>query len=227
MYKYKLINGWCLFMKKRYSNILKFLIILSVNIYVLSFAVKFTLYNTALYSYDIGYLRLEEKTNLTRVSIESNYNAVVNYIKDKNVVDLHLPSLAMSESGRVHFYEVKNIFLLLNNINIISAIMSLLLIFIFFYYKDFSFLKISSISLAVFPIFLGIPFLINFDGSFIFFHKILFNNSYWEFDPSTDPIINILPQEFFFHCIMLIVFIMFVFSIIFALVYFLIKKRRD
>lgn len=214
-------------MRKLHSNILKFLITLSLCLFVLSSAVKFTLIFTPLFSYDIGHLKIEETSNLSRSVIENNYTAVIDYIRDKNIVELHLPSLAMSESGRIHFYEVKNIFLLLNNIFIISAIISLLLIFIFFYYKEFSFLKVCSISLAAFPTLLCLPFLINFDKSFTFFHKIFFKNSYWEFDPFTDPIINILPEEFFFHCILLIVFIMFAFSLIFAIIYKAIKKRRD
>ena len=214
-------------MKKKYSFILKFLIMFSSTIFILTFAVKFSLDSTRLYRYDIGHLRLEEKVNMNRTIIENNYDAVINYIKNKNQAKLHLPNLVMSESGRIHFYEVKNIFLLLNKINIISAIISLLLICIFLYYKDFSFLKTCSISLVAFPALLLLPFMINFDKSFIFFHKILFNNSFWEFDPITDPIINILPEEFFFHDILLIVFIMFIFSFIFAMIFLLLKKRRN
>jgi len=214
-------------MKKRYSNFLKFLIILSLNLYVLTFAVKFTLCFTPLYNFDIEHLKIEANSNLNRDSIKANYNAVVNYIKNKNIAKLNLPSLAISKTGEIHFHEVKNIFLLFNKINIISAISFLLLLYIFFYFKDFSFLKICSISLTAFPILLVLPFLINFDYSFTFFHKLVFNNRYWQFDPITDPIINILPEEFFFHCILLIVFIMFVFSIISALLYLIIKKRHN
>lgn len=214
-------------MKRKYITILKFLIMLSSTLFVLTFAVKFSLDSTTLYKFDIGHLKLEEKVNLNRSIIENNYDAVINYIKNKNQVELHLPNLIMSEPGRIHFYEVKNIFLLLNKINIISAIISLLLICIFFYYKDFSFLKTCSISLIAFPTLLLLPFIINFDKSFTFFHKILFNNSFWEFDPITDPIINILPEEFFFHDILLIVSIMFMFSFIFAMIFLILKKRRN
>ena len=214
-------------MRKKCFGLFKLLIILSLNIYVLTFAVKFTLCFTPLYNFDIEHLKIETNSNLNRDSIKNNYNAVVNYIKDKNIVKLKLPSLAISKTGEIHFREVKNIFLLFNNLNIIFGFIFLLLIFIFFYFKDFSFLKACSISLAIFPILLVLPFLINFDNSFTFFHRVVFNNSYWQFDPITDPIINILPEEFFFHCILLIVFIMFAFSLIFALLYLIIKKRHN
>ena len=214
-------------MAKKCSVILKFLIVLSLTAYVSTFAVKFTLNFTPLYSFDIDYLKLEQSSNLSKNSMKENYKAVIDYINNKDIKELHLPSLDMSEAGSVHFYEVKKIFELLTIINIFSAFISLLLIGIFFYFKDFSFLKECSISLVSLPILLFTPFLINFDKSFTFFHKLLFNNSYWEFDPVTDPIINILPEDFFFHCILLIVCIMFLFSLIFAVIFILIKKRRD
>ena len=46
-----------------------------------------------------------------------------------------------------------------------------------------------------------LPFaLANFDTFFITFHKIIFNNNNWLFDPTTDPIINILTEDFFAAC---------------------------
>ena len=44
-----------------------------------------------------------------------------------------------------------------------------------------------------------LPIVVNFEGSFVLFHKTMFNNDYWIFDPNLDPVINILPEEFFFH----------------------------
>ncbi|WP_252897795.1 lipoprotein intramolecular transacylase Lit [Amylolactobacillus amylophilus] len=37
----------------------------------------------------------------------------------------------------------------------------------------------------------------NFDAFFVFFHGIFFHNSDWLFDPVTDPIINVLSENFF------------------------------
>lgn len=65
--------------------------------------------------------------------------------------------------------------------------------------RRIKFLKIASIALISLPVLLAIPFAINFDATFTTFHKIFFNNDYWLFDPELDPVINILPQEFFMH----------------------------
>lgn len=46
-----------------------------------------------------------------------------------------------------------------------------------------------------------LPFaLMNFDEFFISFHHLLFNNNDWLFNPTTDPIINVLTEEFFAGC---------------------------
>ncbi len=47
------------------------------------------------------------------------------------------------------------------------------------------------------PLLLTVPILLNFEKSFIIFHKLLFRNDYWVFNPNLDPVINILPEEFF------------------------------
>ena len=47
-----------------------------------------------------------------------------------------------------------------------------------------------------FPIALMLPIVINFEKSFVIFHKLLFSNDYWVFDPEKDPIILMLPEEF-------------------------------
>ena len=36
-------------------------------------------------------------------------------------------------------------------------------------------------------------------------HRIFFRNDYWIFDAETDPVIRMLPEEFFLHCGLLII----------------------
>ena len=37
------------------------------------------------------------------------------------------------------------------------------------------------------------------------FHKLFFDNDDWIFNPRTDPVIKILPDEFFMHCAIAII----------------------
>ncbi|GMA47726.1 integral membrane protein [Tetragenococcus muriaticus PMC-11-5] len=41
---------------------------------------------------------------------------------------------------------------------------------------------------------------VGFDQFFITFHEVFFTNEDWLFDPATDPIINVLPEQYFMHC---------------------------
>ncbi len=50
-------------------------------------------------------------------------------------------------------------------------------------------------------------------------HKIFFRNDDWMFNPSTDPIINLLPETFFLHCALIIILIIFLGSLILYLCY--------
>ena len=40
----------------------------------------------------------------------------------------------------------------------------------------------------------------NWEAFFIGFHHVMFSNDYWLFDPLRDPVILLLPEQFFFHC---------------------------
>lgn len=46
----------------------------------------------------------------------------------------------------------------------------------------------------------GLAMTIDWEWAFETMHKIFFDNDYWLFDPHTDPVITILPEEFFMHC---------------------------
>jgi len=53
---------------------------------------------------------------------------------------------------------------------------------------------------TVVPVVLAAVMAVDFNDFFIDFHKILFRNNDWLFDPSLDPIITALPDTFFLHC---------------------------
>ena len=66
---------------------------------------------------------------------------------------------------------------------------------------------------------------IDFDTTFLIFHRLFFDNDYWLFDPITDPVINILPSAFFLHCAILIIAVILLGSLVMYLVYLHLKKH--
>ncbi|WP_369525253.1 TIGR01906 family membrane protein [Clostridium estertheticum] len=216
------------------KNIKSFIKSLSKAVFISSFifsflilSVYFTLLFKPLYYMDIGMLNIENSSGLNKSELKSNYNYVITYITQNTNEEFNLPTLPSSIHGKIHFKEVKVIFDKLKIMLFFSLLVSIIGILINKKQKTIRYLLTSSISLIVIPMLLLIPFLVNFDKSFTTFHHIFFNNNYWLFDIKSDPIITILPQSFFFHCAILMIFLITICSITLSFIYIKTKKSHS
>lgn len=214
-------------MDKKFITTLNIVLTICFTIFIMMASIKFTLNFKPLYYFDMNYLKIEGTDGLNMDQIKSTYDYLIDYTNNKEKGNFELKYLAYSPNGAEHFKEVRNLFIKMSNIMVISlAVFILGLIVNIKKFRNYSFLKHTSISLLVVPIIFMIPVMINFDALFTFLHKILFNNDYWLFDPNLDPVIDILPEEFFMHCLILILAIIFVCSLISYLLYKIgIKKK--
>ncbi|SCI02487.1 Predicted membrane protein [uncultured Clostridium sp.] len=178
-----------------------------------------------LYYFDINYLNIDEMNNLTKEEIKLNYDYMIDYNLNKISGDFELPTIKSSREGKIHFEEVKEIFLNVNKLLILSFIITLIGIVYNLKNKKIDFLNITSKLVIILPILVSIPMLINFDKTFVIFHEIMFDNDYWIFDPLKDPVINILPQEFFYHAGLMIVVFVILSSIVLHLIYKALKSN--
>ncbi len=152
---------------------------------------------------------------------------MINYLLTPKLQEFNLPSIAYSTVGQIHFKDVKNIFVSIDILLIISLLISTVGLWLSVKLKDFSFLKQTATTLLILPLTLMVAFVVNFDKSFIIFHKIFFRNGNWQFDPEFDPIINILPQEFFFHAaLFILILIIIISSITLTLIYKKLYNRK-
>lgn len=213
-YKKKSRGGW----------ILTTLTALFIAFFLICSSVKLILNAKFLYYFDIDYLKIAENYDMDKSTIKDNYDILINYLEDKNIEELSLPDFEMSPQGKIHFEEVKIIFTYLDYLLYLTLALSLICIIIQIIKRQTKFLKIASIALILLPILLAIPFAINFDATFTIFHKIFFNNDYWIFDPQLDPVINILPQEFFMHAAIGILTLLVIFSILLYAIYRALNK---
>ena len=110
----------------------------------------------------------------------------------------------MSESGRIHFEEVKKVFSVFEYGALILIPLSAVEIIAAKKKRFGSLFAAAGIISVGIPASLGLLIAANWEWVFITFHKLVFQNDYWLFDPYTDPIITILPDEFFMHCAALI-----------------------
>lgn len=86
------------------------LLSLILTLTLISLAVVLTLACKPLYYLDIHALHIPETTGYTISEIKANYDAVIDYSLSFGKASLEFPTFPMSEGGRIHFEEVKNIF---------------------------------------------------------------------------------------------------------------------
>lgn len=208
---------------KKFLNIL-FSICISVVIIV--GVINFTVGFKQLYYFDIDYLNISDLSGLSKDDIKLNYDYLIDYNLNKNVSEFKLPTLKSSPEGKIHFEEVRNIFQNINKLAKVLMIVSLVGIILNAKNKNIKILKTTSITLIIMPLLLAIPVLLNFEKSFIIFHKLLFRNDYWIFSPDLDPVINMLPEEFFFHAGVMILMLILLVSILLLVMYKLCKSSK-
>lgn len=192
----------------------------------ISIAVVITINFRPLYYFDIDHLRVADSSGLTKEVIRENYDALIDYSSPFFKGELRFPTLAASESGLFHFTEVKNIFTGFYILGAITLAFGVVIIVQKHKNKDFSYLLVSSVTAIVLPSLLALFLSIDFDRTFVIFHKLFFNNDYWLFDPATDPVITILPDTFFMHCAIMIIVLVVLMSLLFLTVY-LVKRQHS
>ncbi|HIR00101.1 MAG TPA: TIGR01906 family membrane protein [Candidatus Scybalocola faecavium] len=193
--------------------------------FIISFAVVFTLNFRPLYYFDIGHLNISQTSGYPENEIRENYDVLIDYNSIFGPDTLEFPTLAMSDSGRIHFEEVKVIFVAIQIACMITLILGAAGIIWQKKKKDWRFLKYASILTIAIPVILGILISMNWDQAFVTFHHIFFNNDYWIFDAATDPVITILPDTFFFHCAVMILGLVIAGSVVCFIIYRLLRSR--
>lgn len=201
------------------------LIGLVFSLLFISIGVIFTVNFRPLYYLDVKLLNIPETSGYPKDEIIANYNALIDYSSPFYKDNLSFPTLEASPSGIQHFKEVKDIFMYFYILGVLSFITVVAIIVYKSRKRDISYLAVSSIVSIILPLVVGLLLAIDFDTSFIIFHKIFFKNDYWIFDPVTDPVIKILPATFFLHCAILIIAVVLLGSLILYMVYLYFKRR--
>lgn len=175
-------------------------------LFIVCLSVTLTVLFRPLYYWDIGHLEIGEKYGISEEICRLNYDILIDYNLVWGPETLEMPNFPMSEGGRIHFEEVKVIFVACQY----AAVFGLLAFLSRILWQkkrgdgDYRWLRWTGwVALAIVAA-VGSLVAVNWDLAFVLMHKILFNNDLWLFDWRTDPVILILPDEFFMHCGILI-----------------------
>ena len=192
------------------SRLLSALLAAAIALALLTGSIALPIVCRPFYYAHIGALHLDERTGLSRAEIRTAYDEMLDYCL--GAPEFSTGVLKWSESGKSHFTDVRGLFLLdLRLFFAAAAAILFLIVLARLYRRSFSPL------LGRGPCFwagagLGGLFLIvgglaalDFDRAFVVFHTLFFpGKDNWLFDPDADEIINILPQQFFMDCAILI-----------------------
>ena len=199
---------------------------LVLTLAIIGVSVVGTLAFKPLYYHDMKALDISAYSGYSDVEIRENYDALIDYNMAWKDGELSFPTLPMSETGKIHFEEVKEIFDVFKYLAVTCGILGVAGIVFLAKKKEYRYLKMTAIISCGLPVVLGILVGLFWDRVFIVFHELFFNNDYWIFDYRTDPIILLLPDEFFMHCALLI-FGGVLFGATICLISYLILRKRE
>lgn len=183
-------------MKNKFSD---YIGITSIFLFILTAIISITILATPIYEFSLNYLEIPQRVGMTYNQIMENYYTVLRYLHFPWIDTLVFPDFPVSANGAFHFWEVKRLFYINYAVLFVSGILS------FFYVRKIKrtgswWRLVGPFKIAIFvPFLLLLILAIDFDWMFVMFHNILFNNDAWIFNAATDPIITVLPQEFFMY----------------------------
>ena len=191
------------------NKLLSVLCAVSVFLFLLTVSNGLPIYIRPFYYAHIGACDLEAVSGYTESEIRQAYDEVLDY--------LTLPGrefgtgvLPHSQEGKAHFVDCKVLFDL-NAVVLVGS--ALVLAVLFLMRKKWGLYRLgrhsapfwAAVLSVTAPIMIGCLAALDFDRAFVIFHSIFFpGKTNWVFDWYRDPIIRVLPQDFFRNCAILI-----------------------
>ncbi|KFB07882.1 TIGR01906 family membrane protein [Malacoplasma iowae] len=228
-------------MKQKKSNkILKWslsiIFFISLFLFLLSFSIAMPVLNRWFYFVQIKTLNISKISGYSYNDIVYSYNKLLDYLTFP-WADFDLGVFKYSQEGKEHFQDTKVLFMIDLSILIVTSIICLVFVIVNWRIKNKFLVKVLNksigfwVSIISLILILLIVFLVSldFEKAFIIFHKIFFKGKdNWVFDPTVDPIIKILPEQFFLNSFIFIA-VVYLFShlVIISKEVVLLKKRKN
>lgn len=200
---------------------------------VLSASIAVPLLCRPFYYAHIEALNLDGYTGLSVEQIREAFDQVMDYCLGLRP-DFAAGVLPFSESGASHFADVRVMFLLDLWVAVIS-LAALVILFIISRRKTLTPAPLmghgpgfwAAIGLGGLFLIVGGLAATNFERAFVIFHSLFFpGKTNWLFDWRTDPIILLLPEDFFRNCAILILALLIFWCVILIVADLLAQRRR-
>ncbi len=187
-------------MKKILTVVLVILLVISISTMFLMISIERNAYNINYFTkayekYDIESVTSKSKEELNIITID-----LIKYLK--GIGGNELLEEHFNEREILHMEDVQYLFNLERTVKHTATIISFLIILYFIKKKEFLTIG-KTLFYGLFANYilisiLGILIIFDFNKYFNYFHKIFFSNDLWILDPTTDLMIQMLPEPFFF-----------------------------
>jgi integral membrane protein (TIGR01906 family) len=211
--------------KRREYRGLQWLLAVVLTLVFICLAVTLVLRSSWLYERDIRDMGLAEKLDVSEAFILEQYQALIAYNLPGGTDTLVFPGLPSSENALQHFAEAKVIFMVFQIGLWIGLAVSVFGI-IFLRNRRPLYLKYAGILSLALPAVIGLCALLFWQQFFVLFHQLFFRNDLWLFNAVTDPIILMLPDQYFLHCAIAIVALTIICGMLSVGCYLLMNQRR-
>ena len=185
---------------------------IAIAILIITFSIGLPIYFRQFYYWHIDGLDMVEKTGYDYQTIKDAYDEVLDYLTLPGM-EFGTGELAFSEEGAAHFADCKVLFDLngqafLLSVWFLAAIIILRKKGLVAIHRPLGFGVGFWAGIGTLGFFGVVALLasLDFDTAFVVFHSIFFpGKDNWLFNPYTDQIIRVMPQQFFMNCAILIV----------------------
>ncbi len=212
-------------------KILTWVMLVAIIVLVISASINIPIYFRPFYYAHVDVLDLSGQTGYERSEIIEAYDEVLDYLTNP-FEEFSTGAVPHSDDGEAHFADCRVLFI----INNIAMLVSLVVVFVIAFLASIKVIRLVEyggrsigfyaglVTLVLFGI-LAVFVLVDFQSAFYTFHAIFFpGKSNWLFDPAKDPIILMMPREFFMSCAVLICASIIITSVVLVCKY---AKKRE
>ena len=190
---------------KKCSRLLSVLMSIAVALAILTGSIAAPIIIRPFYYAQIEPLELEQSSNLSREEIIEAYDEVLDYCIGASD-EFSAGVLPFSESGSAHFADCRRLFIL--DLWLFFGSMAAIAL-LKLYRRRHEIPRLlghgaafwGAAGIGAVLLVIGAAAATNFDRAFTMFHSLFFpSEDNWIFDPALDPIITLMPKEFFRNC---------------------------
>ena len=181
--------------------------------------------------------KVDENTGIEISNLNVIMNKLINYTKGAEI-DLDFKLVIKGENQAVfnereitHMVDVKELYKNVSNLLLGGFLFTIIFISMYIYKYKFTiniFSEFFKVTLFLLSFVLIVTFfvVIDFNRFWFFFHELIFTNDLWLLDPSTDLLINLVPEELFYSLVFQIIIKISSYLIVSNLIVYLIRKKR-